>query len=384
MNLLQLSKDFMISNLDSRYQTLIQIEPILSDLNKNDNLSIIGYSVQNRPIYKYIIGNGKTKLYMWSQMHGDESTSTKAVLDFLNFLNSDNDLAIEFINQFTVCIIPMLNPDGAALYTRENANEIDLNRDAINLSQPESLVLLNEFKRFEPDYCFNLHDQRSIYGAGDSGKPAIVSFLAPSYNEERSVNESRQKAISVIEAINFELQKTNPGSIGRFDDTYNPNCVGDTFQKYNIPTILFEGGHSGNDYSREIPRNLLFTAFLSGLKSIYENDLVVNEKPNYLKIPQNKVNFYDFICRNVNIYLQNSEKCINFAVQYKEVLKNDKIVFEAYISQIDNLENFFGHKELDFNGKLYSDSDKNVPIIDQIANFKIYNQVVFENGSFKL
>jgi murein tripeptide amidase MpaA len=36
----------------------------------------------------------------------------------------------EKILDFTFYCIPMLNPDGAALYTRENANKVDLNRDS--------------------------------------------------------------------------------------------------------------------------------------------------------------------------------------------------------------------------------------------------------------
>jgi murein tripeptide amidase MpaA len=69
----------------------------------------------------------------------------------------------------------MLNPDGADMYTRLNANEVDLNRDSQNLTQPESAAR-NDL--FQP-HCFNLHDQRFW-----SRKPATTS-LAPSYNEER-------------------------------------------------------------------------------------------------------------------------------------------------------------------------------------------------------
>jgi murein tripeptide amidase MpaA len=54
----------------------------------------------------------------------------------------------------------MLNPDGADMYTRLNANEVDLNRDSQNLTQPESKVLREIFDLFQPHYCFNLHDQQ--------------------------------------------------------------------------------------------------------------------------------------------------------------------------------------------------------------------------------
>jgi murein tripeptide amidase MpaA len=67
----------------------------------------------------------------------------------------------------------MLNPDGADMYTRLNANEVDLNRDSQNLTQPESKVLREIFDLFQPHYCFNLHDQRTILRPV---KPATVSF----------------------------------------------------------------------------------------------------------------------------------------------------------------------------------------------------------------
>ena len=86
---------------------------------------------------------------MWSQMHGNESTTTKALFDFINFLHSNTKESSVILDHFTFCMLPMLNPDGAKLYTRENANGIDLNRDAQNLSQPESIALRKTFEVFE-------------------------------------------------------------------------------------------------------------------------------------------------------------------------------------------------------------------------------------------
>ena len=40
--------------------------------------------------------------------------------------------------EITLKIIPILNPDGAQQYTRKNANEIDLNRDAVERVAKES------------------------------------------------------------------------------------------------------------------------------------------------------------------------------------------------------------------------------------------------------
>ena len=187
MDLEQLFDQNKEPSLSGRYITLELIEPLFNKLNVNNELEIIGKSVLDKPIYKYQIGIGKIKILLWSQMHGNESTTTKALFDFINLLNSDSDLARKLLNAFTFYCIPMLNPDGAKLYTRENANKVDLNRDSQDLSQPESRILRAAFENFKPDFCYNLHDQRTIFGVGSTGKPATISFLAPAYNESREI-----------------------------------------------------------------------------------------------------------------------------------------------------------------------------------------------------
>ena len=142
----------------------------------------------------------------------------------------------------------MLNPDGAFLYTRENANKVDLNRDAFNATQPEMQVLHSIYKSFQPDYCYNLHDQRTIFGTEGFNLPATVSFLSPAFNEEREYNDVRLKAIHIINKMNNALHQYIPNQVGRFDDSYNVNCTGDYFTTQNTPTILFEAGHNANDY----------------------------------------------------------------------------------------------------------------------------------------
>ena len=380
MNYESLHQQHNVESLFGRYITLDHLEPLLS---KYPN-EIIGYSVLENPIYKLQFGTGKTKIFIWSQMHGNESTTTKAVFDFINLLHSNTDFGNKLLQEFTFCILPMVNPDGAKLYTRENANEIDLNRDSQILSQPESQLLRKTFDIFQPDYCYNLHDQRTIFGAGNSGKPATVSFLSPSFNENRDINETRAISINVIVAMNTTLQHHIPDQVGRFDDSFNINCIGDTFQSLNVPTILIEAGHFQSDYQREQTRKYIFIALISGFKHIYENDVVRNEIDVYLQIPQNNVCFYDFVCRNVKINYDSCKKIINFAAQYKEVLHNNQIKFEAYICQVDDLENYFGHIDIDAEEALYEDEIDNFPKINEKANFRLGKSLIFVKGLLKI
>ena len=384
MNFEKLYSQFKETNLFGRYITLMDIEPLLVKFNTNDQVQIIGYSVLGKPIYKYQIGTGSKRILFWSQMHGNESTTTKALFDLLNLLNSGSELANKLQKEFTFCCLPMLNPDGALLYTRENANKVDLNRDSQTLTQPESLVLRQIFENFKPDYCYNLHDQRTIYGVGEEiPKPATVSFLAPSYNESREINEVRAKAIEVIVAMNAVLQEFIPNQVGRFDDSFNINCIGDTFQSLNVPTILIEAGHFHEDYEREVTRKYIFIALVSGFNFIYENDIVCNKIEDYLNIPHNKICFYDFIYKNIKINYDNNKIITNFALQFKEEIIDNQLVFNAYTAEVGDLKGFSGHFELDVEEALYEDLEINIPKIDQKAEFSLGKSVKFVNGLIK-
>lgn len=378
MDFQSLFNDCKEPELFGRYVNLDHIEPLIEKFKSIGEISIIGNSVLGEPIYLCKAGNGRTKMLLWSQMHGNESTTTKALFDFFNLLSGDSATAKEFLEHFTFYMVPMLNPDGSKMYTRENANSIDLNRDFCDLSQPESKALFDLFKQIQPDFCYNLHDQRTIYGVADSGKPATVSFLAPSYNDECEINESRGKAMSVIAAMNWVLQTIIPGQVGRFDDSFNINCAGDTFQFNNTPTILFEAGHFPGDYDREETRKLIFIALVSSLSYIYENVIVNNRIAEYLNIPQNSVNFNDFVYKNVKINYGGIEKITNFAAQYQEKLIGNEIVFEAYIAAVGN-EIIYGHSEFDAQEQTFVNGKSTFPELEQKADFHIGN-VKFVNG----
>ncbi|GIJ93014.1 M14 family metallopeptidase [Capnocytophaga stomatis] len=319
-----------------RYITSAMILPILKNYNIQNQI-YLGNSVNNMPIYLYQVGNGNKKILMWSQMHGNESTTTKALFDVLNYFTKVN---YDYLDKISLFFIPILNPDGAEMYTRVNANEVDLNRDAFELSQPESKCLRKAYELVKPDFCFNLHDQRTIFSAGKTKNPATVSFLAPSYNESRDINDVRKKSMEVISVMNEMLQKYIPNQVGRFDDSFNINCTGDYFTNINIPTILFEAGHYQSDYLREETRKYICLAMIEGLKYIVDNDVSGAKYKSYFEIPENEKLFFDVLIRD-DFYGNTND----IGILFKENLKNNTIYFEPYISEAGNLTNYYGHKE---------------------------------------
>lgn len=380
MDSLQLATEYLEPKLKGKYIHLDVIFPLLESFKNVFEITEIGKSVQQRSIYQVQIGIGKTKILMWSQMHGNEPTTTKGLFDFFNFLSKDSELAQQIKNKYTLLCIPMLNPDGAFAYTRENANSVDLNRDAYLASQPEMKLLRILYEEFKPDYCYNLHDQRTIFGTEGFNLPATMSFLAPAFNNDRDYNEVRMKAIVIINKMNRALQEYIPYQIGRFDDSYNVNCTGDYFTTQNTPTILFEAGHFQMDYGRDESRKYVFISLLSSLLDNYENVIVDNELDNYLRIPQNNKRFFDFIYKNVKIIDNSVEKIINFAAQYVEVLENNEIYFKAKISKVSDLEEYSGHTEYDCESMLFSENGINIPEIGKEANFYLNNLTEFNNG----
>ncbi|WP_303317720.1 M14 metallopeptidase family protein [Flavivirga abyssicola] len=338
------------TNLSHRYITNKHIEPLLNNLKEYIAMETIGKSVLNKPIYGFKVGEGKKRILMWSQMHGNESTTTKALFDLLNTLLVSDTSCKNILEACTLYIIPILNPDGAEAYMRINANKVDLNRDAQNLSQPESKILRATFESFKPHFCFNLHGQRTIFSTGNTNKSATVSFLAPAQDEACTITPNRKVAMEVISIMNNALQKVIPNQVGVYDDAFNLNCVGDTFQNENIPTILFEAGHYKDDYGREVTRELIYISYISSLNYIANNAVKGDDYKPYLEIPENEKCFFDVIIRNAKVSGHSNEKINDIAIQYQEKLIDNKIEFIPKIEKIENLDAFYGHKEINANG----------------------------------
>ncbi|WP_190808619.1 M14 metallopeptidase family protein [Flagellimonas sp. S3867] len=338
--------NFKEESIKGRYITLDRLENYLTKL-KISETKVEGESVNGRPIKSLLLGKGSLKILMWSQMHGNESTTTKAVLDLVNFLKSQNKIAQSIVETCTLLIVPILNPDGAKNYTRVNANAVDLNRDAKQLTQPESKVLCKLFNEFKPAYCFNLHDQRTLFSVGNSNKPATVSFLSPSSDESRKLTPTRETAMRLIVAMNAKLQALIPGQVGRYDDGFNENCVGDSFQMEAVPTILFEAGHYPNDYQREKTREFIFYALVGGIETISNGNIEEFKTDDYFKIPENEKLFYDILVYNAENVNSELESNTGVGIRYKEVLEDNMINFVPEIAEIENVEGFFGHETFD-------------------------------------
>ena len=87
----------------------------------------IGASVQGRPIEATQIGDGdQIALVIIGGIHGDEPNTEKLVRSLMERYVGAPGLAPP---GFTLYFAPTINPDGLAADTRQNANQVDLNRN---------------------------------------------------------------------------------------------------------------------------------------------------------------------------------------------------------------------------------------------------------------
>lgn len=337
----KIAEEFKDVSITGRWITLDDLEKVFTKFKNSPKISFkkIGVSEENRNIHQITMGSGSKKILIWTQMHGNESTGTKAVIDLLNYIyTSKDDICSKILENCTIKIIPILNPDGAEHYTRVNAHAIDLNRDAVDIKAKESQLLRTALEGFSPDFCFNLHDQRSIFGVEGTKNPATISFLAPSEEETRKVTPTRKKTMNVIVAMNSLLQQIIPNHIGRYTDTFYPKATGDNFQKLGYSTILIESGHYKKDYQREKVREFTFISILQGLYhiSIAKN---YDDYNTYFKIPNNNESFRDLL----HIYPKKPSEVF----QYDEVLDKTEVKFIP--NQVfGDISEFFYHKEIVF------------------------------------
>jgi len=147
---------------------------------------LIGRSVQGRPIFVQIVGQGTDTALIMGCIHGDEPAAGALVNALADRLRGDQHL----LEGRRVVLLPAANPDGLAARTRENAHGIDLNRnfDTTNrvdngtnglrpLTEPESQALQSVIKEYAPSRIISVHQPLNCIDYDGPGQ-AIAARMA--------------------------------------------------------------------------------------------------------------------------------------------------------------------------------------------------------------
>lgn len=349
--------DYYEAEIENKRFSHEDLMRVLSKYNDSDiiKISTVGNSIEGREVKLIKIGTGPINVMAWSQMHGDESTATMALLDFLKFVeHEDNftDEKNEIFKNITLYIVPMLNPDGTERFRRRNDLDIDINRDALRLQFPESKILREVQLETKPKFAFNLHDQSTRYTAGNGYKVATISFLAPAYNYEKEINEVRENAMKLISQLTDVIDEYIPGHIAKYNDDFEPRAFGDNFMKWGSSLILIESGGWKNNYEKSFIRKINFIALIAGFESIANNAYSNFSTKIYDEIPENQKLLFDLLLRNVKIEKNGQEFIIDIGINQNEVSTRNKrdYYFKGEVEEVGDLSTFYGFDELDCKG----------------------------------
>jgi len=107
------------------------------------------------------LNRDKTTVYIIAAKHGNEQSAKEAVLRLIRDL-SVGDLR-PLLSQLNFLILPTANPYGNYFDERQNAQELDLNRDHVKLEAPETRIITKIFRQWMPEVTMDVHEKGDDY-----------------------------------------------------------------------------------------------------------------------------------------------------------------------------------------------------------------------------
>jgi len=150
------------------YDEMIGYIQQLDSITAKIKISDIGQSVEGRQIPALFCTNDETFAanrekkpiaLVFCQQHGDEPSGKEAALIVARDLIDDSNRILDKID---LILVPQVNPDGSEMEQRKNANDIDLNRNHVILSEPESNAIHQLFLEWMPEVSLDVHEYNAI------------------------------------------------------------------------------------------------------------------------------------------------------------------------------------------------------------------------------
>lgn len=123
----------------------------------------VGRSVEGRPILLVSVGaeHAEYRVLVIAEQHGNEPAGREGALMFLRDLATSEDPNITgYLTDAQWGFIITANPDRLNR-TRENANGVDINRDHLAVSQPETEAIHKTLHSLRPRIVMDLHEATS-------------------------------------------------------------------------------------------------------------------------------------------------------------------------------------------------------------------------------
>jgi protein MpaA len=163
----------------------------------------VGESVKGTPLEALVLGVGQEDTtVVFGAFHGDEPGSEVVVNALLSFLREHPE---KLGHRRRVVIMPVVNPDGLAAGTRQNANGVDLNRNLPTqdwtakydkkryhpgptaASEPETKAVISLLERYPPDKVISVHTPLNLMNWTGTGE--LLAAEMKKHNRLRSTGD---------------------------------------------------------------------------------------------------------------------------------------------------------------------------------------------------
>ncbi len=185
---------------------------------------ILGKSVKDKEIKGFIFGdeNAFNKTLIIGGIHGVEPQSRDFCEYYINEIKNQ-----EFPSDTYLCIIPAINPDGLEIFTRGNANGVDLNRNFPSASwrnttvsgnnayhpgsapgsEPETKIIVDLLKKYNIKKIIAVHTNHYI----QYPNPPMIN-----YDGEHSRELAEKISIRSHLPCHGDIGYPTPGSMGSY------------------------------------------------------------------------------------------------------------------------------------------------------------------------
>ena len=142
-------------------------------------------------------GDFKVPVFLNCSIHGNEYPPTDACIRLIEDLAFGETEEVQTILNNEIILVNVIqNPDGRVMGTRSNAKGVDINRDFITQTQPESRATVKLITEWNPMVFLDLHDD---------WQPMLIEPCSPPHNPNYEYDLYIQWALYQAYAMEAEL-----------------------------------------------------------------------------------------------------------------------------------------------------------------------------------
>ncbi|WP_043931185.1 M14 family zinc carboxypeptidase [Bacillus sp. EB01] len=146
----------------------------------------------------------KAPILIHASIHGTEFVGTDAALQLIERFAFENDQETQqILDSYTLVFNVNANPDGRIDATRFNRQGIDLNRDFITQSQPETQAVIEQITELNPLVLLDLHGY--VKQRGVKNHPGLILPGTPPHNPNYEYDLQYKWMNQQAEAMEAEL-----------------------------------------------------------------------------------------------------------------------------------------------------------------------------------